>query len=86
MRTAWLVSTVCPCAVHGGGVAELDMFGDVVGRQRDPTLRAGMPYIQSTDPDRGDGPAVAVSDEVGARQRKATVIRRFKIDFHDHGK
>ena len=34
-----------------------------------------MPHVQRTvGPDRGDGPPVAVGDEVGGRQRKATVV------------
>lgn len=57
-------------AVEGGGVAELDVFAGVVGRQRDPPVRAGMPHVQrSVGPDRGDGPPFAVRDEVGDRER-----------------
>ena len=61
--------------VDGAGVAELDVLGDVVGGQGDAPAGLRVPDVEcAVGTDRGDGPAVAVGDPVGGRQREATVV------------
>src|SRR4051794_3960382 len=64
-------------AVHGGGVAELDMLGDVLGRQLHDCvclLAARANVDVAVGVDRGDLPAGSVTDVAGTGDGKPPVV------------
>jgi len=61
--------------VHGGGIPELDMLGDVVAREPQSPPGLGVHDVEGPVVVRdGDGPPVAVLDEVGGGGPKAPVV------------
>ena len=61
--------------VDGGGVAEAGRLADIVGRESDGELAAGVPDGQvALFADMGDGPAVAVLDPVGGGEAESAVV------------
>jgi len=63
------------CAVHGGGVAELDVRGDVVDGEGDPTAGVGVDDVEAAIVvDGADGPPVTVLDPVGCGRPQLPVV------------
>lgn len=61
--------------VDGGGVAELDVLGDVVGRQGNPASGTGVGDVQAAVGARVDHlPAVTVLHEIGGAGPQATMV------------
>jgi len=61
--------------VHGGGVAELHVLGDVVAGQGDPPAGVGVDDVEAAVVvDGADGPPVAVLDPVGCGHPQLSVV------------
>ena len=73
--------------VHGGGVAQLNRLGDIVGGQPDGAAVAVVPHRQATAPaDLEDGPPVAVLHPIGGGQAEGSVVGSGDDLFADAGR
>lgn len=68
-----------------GGVAELDVRGDVLGGQHRGEAGVAVPHGQVAGVDAGDGPAVAVLDPVGSTDAESAVVASGEYDVSDRG-
>src|SRR5687767_10107121 len=72
--------------MDGGGVAETGRGANIVGRQPDGEVAAGVPDGEVTAPaDAGDGPPVAVFDPVGGGQAESAVVAAGDDHISDTG-
>jgi hypothetical protein len=72
--------------MDGGGVAEAGRLAQVVNRQSDCQLAAGVSHGEPTAAvDVGDGPAAAVLDPVRGRESEASIVRAGEDDVADTG-
>jgi hypothetical protein len=72
--------------MDGGGIAETGRGVDVVDRQPDAELAAGVPHGQlALFADAGDGPPVAVFDPVGRGESESAVVAAGDDHISDTG-
>jgi hypothetical protein len=69
--------------VDCGGVPELDVGGDVLGRQHGDESGVAVSHSQRAVVDARDGPAVAVLDPVGAAHAESAVVVSGEYDVAD---